>query len=207
MNEFDVKAAEWDKNPMHWDRSEAIANEIKKLIPLNNKMKALEYGAGTGITSFLLKDHLREIILMDNSTEMVRIMNEKIEASKVKNMTALNFDLEHNDYRSSKFDIIFTQMVLHHVMNIDAILGRFQTLLNPGGYLAIADLFSEDGSFHGEGFEGHNGFDVEDLSGKLDKHNFKKINHKECFVINRKISDSVTRNYPVFIMTGFKPAS
>jgi len=207
MNEFDVKAAEWDKNPMHWDRSEAIANEIKKLIPLNKNMKALEYGAGTGITSFLLKDHLKEIILMDNSTEMVRIMNEKIEASKVKNMTALNFDLEHNDYKNSKFDIIFTQMVLHHVMNIDAILKRFETLLNPGGYLAIADLFSEDGSFHGEGFEGHNGFDVEDLSKKLNKYNFKKINHKECFLINRKISDNVTRNYPVFIMTGLKPAN
>jgi hypothetical protein len=29
MNEFDIKAAEWDKNPMHWDQSEAIANEIK----------------------------------------------------------------------------------------------------------------------------------------------------------------------------------
>jgi hypothetical protein len=28
MNEFDVKAAEWDNNPMHWARSEAIANEI-----------------------------------------------------------------------------------------------------------------------------------------------------------------------------------
>ena len=63
MNEFDAKAAEWDKNPMHWDRSEAIANEIIKLIPLKKKMTALEYGAGTGITSFLLKDYLKEITL------------------------------------------------------------------------------------------------------------------------------------------------
>jgi 16S rRNA A1518/A1519 N6-dimethyltransferase RsmA/KsgA/DIM1 with predicted DNA glycosylase/AP lyase activity len=49
MNEFDIKAAEWDNNPMHWERSEAIVNEIIKLIPLSNKMTALEYGAGTGI--------------------------------------------------------------------------------------------------------------------------------------------------------------
>ena len=73
MNEFDIKAAEWDKNPMHWDRSEAISNQIKKLIPLSKQMTALEYGAGTGITSFLLKDHLKEITLMDNSSEMVRL--------------------------------------------------------------------------------------------------------------------------------------
>ena len=54
MNEFDIKAAEWDKNQMHWDRSEAIAKEIIKLIPLKKEMTALEYGAGTGYKTFLL---------------------------------------------------------------------------------------------------------------------------------------------------------
>ncbi|MBE3085307.1 MAG: hypothetical protein IMZ64_03700 [Bacteroidetes bacterium] len=86
MNEFDIKAAEWDKNPMHWDRSYAIAKEIIKLIPLKKEMTALEYGAGTGVTSFMLKDYLKKITLMDNSSEMVRIMNEKIETTKVKNL-------------------------------------------------------------------------------------------------------------------------
>jgi tRNA (cmo5U34)-methyltransferase len=205
MNEFDIKAAEWDKNPMHWDRSEAIANEIKELVPLRKDMKALEYGAGTGITSFLLKDHLKEIILMDNSTEMVKIMNGKIKASKVKNMAALNFDLEHNDYLNGRFDLIFTQMVLHHVINTDSILERFRDLLNPGGYLVIADLYPEDGSFHGAGFNGHFGFEMKDLSNKLLKNNFEKIFHKECFVINRKNPDGETKNYPVFLMIGIKP--
>ncbi len=37
MNEFDIKAAEWDKNPMHWERSEAIVEEIRKTIPLNRQ--------------------------------------------------------------------------------------------------------------------------------------------------------------------------
>jgi len=27
MNEFDLKAAGWDQNPIVWDRAEAIANE------------------------------------------------------------------------------------------------------------------------------------------------------------------------------------
>jgi hypothetical protein len=41
-------------------------------------MTALKYGAGTGITSFLFKDHFKEFTMMDNSPEIVRIMNEKI---------------------------------------------------------------------------------------------------------------------------------
>jgi len=67
MNEFDIKAAEWDNNPIHWDRSRAIVEDMIKRIPLNKEMTALEYGAGTGIASFLLKDYLKEITLMDNS--------------------------------------------------------------------------------------------------------------------------------------------
>jgi ubiquinone/menaquinone biosynthesis C-methylase UbiE len=203
-NEFDNKAAEWDKNPMHRDRSEAIANEIKTLIPLNKDMKALEYGAGTGITSFLLKDNLKEITLMDNSTEMVKVMNEKIRATNVKNMKALNFDLEHEDFNAGTFDLIFTQMVLHHVTDTETIVRRFSKLLNPGAYLAIADLYEEDGSFHGDGFTGHNGFKIDKLSQILEKYNFSDISDKTCFVIERKISDSETRKFPVFLIVAKK---
>ena len=200
MNEFDLKAAGWDANPMHWDRSRAIADEISNLIPLSKDWTALEYGAGTGISSFLLKDKLKEITLMDNSAEMVRVMNEKIQSSKVKNLKALNFDLEHNDYNGGKFDLIFTQMVLHHVTDVESILERFSKLLNPGGYLAIADLFEEDGSFHGEGFNGHMGFNIENLSSLLLKNQFSNISHKTCFVIDRKISEGITKKFDVFLL-------
>lgn len=204
MNEFDIKAAGWDDNPMHWDRSEAIANEIKRLIPLNNKMTALEYGAGTGISSFLLKDSLKEIKLMDNSLEMVKIMNRKIETTKVKNMKALNFDLEHSDYKAGKFDLIFTQMVLHHVADTHSIINKFSKLLNPGGYLAIADLYEEDGSFHGEGFTGHKGFNLETLSSIFRECKFRNISHETCFVIDRKTSETESKKFEVFLLIGNK---
>ncbi len=204
MNEFDIKAAGWDKNPMHWDRSEVIANEIKKIIPLSKNMKALEYGAGTGITSFLLKDYLKDIVLMDNSTEMVKIMSQKIEDAKVKNMAALNFDLEHNDYEDGKFDLIFTQMVLHHVNDTEAIITRFAKLLNTGGYIAIADLYTEDGSFHGEGFTGRRGFDPEKLAILLQKNRISGTSHFKCYTIQRQISETESVPFGVFLLTGKK---
>ena len=200
MNEFDIKAAGWDQNPMHWDRSEAISNQIKKLIPLSKQMTALEYGAGTGITSFLLKDYLKEITLMDNSSEMVKVINEKIKTTKVRNLRTLNFDLESMDYKLAKFDLIFTQMVLHHVTDIGNIINKFYNLLNPGGHLAIADLYPEDGSFHGEGFTGHRGFDPTELSGLLLNQGFQNISHRKCYVISKKISDVETQQFDVFLL-------
>jgi tRNA (cmo5U34)-methyltransferase len=200
MNEFDIKANEWDYNPMHWDRSVAIAKEIIKLIPLKKDMVALEYGAGTGILSFLLKDSLGEITMMDNSTEMVRIMAEKIKTKETKNLKALNFDLEHAEFNDGKFDLIFTQMVLHHVTDIDTIINKFSKLLTPGGYLAIADLYIEDGSFHGEGFKGHNGFDIKLLSDQIMNPGYEIFSLKKCFVINKKISDTITKQFDVFLL-------
>ena len=201
MNEFDTKAAGWDSNPMHWDRSRAIADEIRNLIPLSKEWFALEYGAGTGISSFLLKDHLKEITLMDNSPEMVRIMKEKIESSGVSNLKALHFDLEHNDYKAGKFDLIFTQMVLHHVTDVVSIIKRFNKLLNPGGYIAIADLYEEDGSFHDGTFNGHRGFDPEKLSLLLRETGFSGITVRKCYVIDRKISETENKQFDVFLLT------
>jgi len=145
MNEFDTKAAAWDSNSMHHDRSAAIVDKLLNQIPFDRSMTALEYGAGTGLASFLLKDHLKEITMMDSSPEMVRIMKEKVETTGSNNLKALLFDLEKVDLDESEFDLVFTQMVLHHVSDIKNIIRKFCNILKPGGFLAIADLYPEDG--------------------------------------------------------------
>lgn len=203
MSEFDSRAGSWDDNPVHWKRSEAIAKSILKIIPVHSKMNALEYGAGTGILSFLLANDFSEITMMDNSAEMVRMMNEKLVISKISNLKALLFDLEHSDYAAGKFDCIFTQMVLHHVSDVSLLLGKFNQLLNPGGYLAIADLYAEDGSFHGPGFEGHNGFDVVELQKEVEKTGLKHITTEQCFTVKKSI-DGEIREFPVFLMVAQK---
>lgn len=201
MSSFDIKAADWDKNPMYLERSKAVADALVISIPIRKDMTAIEYGAGTGTTSFLLQDSLREITLMDNSTGMLEVTNEKIRAAKVENLKALKFDLEHNDYTGARVDLIFSQMVLHHISDIGNIIRKFHGMLNPGGFLAIADLYSEDGSFHGEGFTGHNGFNPDELSHIIAEQGFKNISHRECFIMNKVIAQGMTKQFRVFLLT------
>jgi hypothetical protein len=96
-------------------------------------------------------------------------------------------------------------MVLHHITDIKKIIKKFYNLLSPGGYLAIADLYSEDGSFHGEGFTGHKGFDLEILSNQIKESGFENISHRKCFVINKKISDAETKQFDVFLLIAQHP--
>ncbi|HEX2967489.1 MAG TPA: class I SAM-dependent methyltransferase [Bacteroidales bacterium] len=201
MSEFDLKAKAWDSNPMHVARSAAVAEHIMKLIPVNRNMKALEFGAGTGMTSMHLSDKLQHITMMDNSQGMVDIMEEKIRNGKIVNLSAVRFDLEKEDYKDGKFDLIFTQMVLHHVSDTGRIIKKFADLLNKGGYIAIADVYSEDGSFHGTGFNGHKGFDPEDLSKLLNRNGFYNTTHMPCFTIEKAIEDGTMKKFDVFILT------
>lgn len=201
MNEFDIKAAGWDSNLMHHERSKAVADGIMNAIPLNKQMTALEYGAGTGLTGFLLKDHLKEIIMADSSTEMIRIMSEKIKTSGTTTLKTLFPDLEKTDFKGSRPDLIFSQMVLHHVIDTGNIIRKFHNILNPGGYLAIADLCPEDGSFHGEGFTGHKGLNPDALVEEISRHGFKNISHRKCFVVSKKINESEMKHSDLFLNT------
>lgn len=199
MSEFDSRARTWDDNKMHIDRSAAIAAGIEKRIPLRPSMKVLEYGAGTGILSFLLKDKFAEITLMDNSQEMINVCREKCEFHQTKHIFPLFFDLEHQEF-DKNFDLVYTQMVMHHVDDIAAMIRKFYHLLNAGGYLAIADLFPEDGSFHGPGAKVHLGFDPEALTKTLNDAGFRNVGYETIFVINRPTGES----FPVFLMTAQK---
>jgi 2-polyprenyl-3-methyl-5-hydroxy-6-metoxy-1,4-benzoquinol methylase len=203
MNEFDARARDWDSNPIHWERSEAIAKAILKQIPISPWMKALEYGAGTGILSFLLAENFAEITLMDNSREMVQVMHEKVANTQLNHLKPQVFDLEQSDYTTQTFDCIFTQMVLHHVSEPTLLLTKFYRMLNPGGYLAIADLYPEDGSFHGNDFNGHKGFDPSALQTQLEETGFINVLTQPCYAIQKTIDDTV-REFPIFLMVGSK---
>jgi ubiquinone/menaquinone biosynthesis C-methylase UbiE len=203
MSKFDARARDWDKNQRYIDRSNAVAKAMLQTIPFKKSMKALEYGSGTALLSFALKDKFEEIVLMDNSQEMTTVTAEKIAEQNILNMKPLFFDLEHQDY-TDRFDIIYNQMVMHHVNDVDIILSKFYSLLNPGGYLAIADLYAEDGSFHGEGFIGHLGFDLEILSGKLKSIGFDNIKHQQCYSIQKTNEEGKVSEYPIFLLTATK---
>ena len=141
MNEFDQKAQEWDKNKMHLERTMAVAGQLSKLIPDKPGIKALEFGAGTGLLSFYLKDRFSEITLMDSSLEMLKMAEQKMEADDHSKFKTLFLNLEIEEYRGDPFDIIYSQMVLHHIRDINAIFRKFYHLLTLGGILAIADLY------------------------------------------------------------------
>lgn len=197
---FDAKARQWDDNPVFRERGLKIAQAVRQSVPLNKQMSALDYGCGTGLLSFPLKDELGAILMADSSAGMLDVVAEKIAAQGVTNMTPLKLDLLADPAPARKFDLIVTSMTLHHVPDTGHILSVFHDLLNPGGYLCIADLDQEDGSFHGIEVDVHYGFDRDDLGRRAEQAGFADVQFQTVFSIAKE-RESSTRDYPVFLMT------
>lgn len=197
---FDSKARQWDENPLFQERGLKIAEAIRKAVPLHPNMSALDYGCGTGLLSFPLKEELGAILLADSSGGMLDVVNEKITAQSVTNMTTLKLDLLVDPPPAQHFDLIYTSMTLHHVPDTDHILRIFHGLLKPGGCLCIVDLDKEDGSFHGPQIDVHHGFDRADLSRRATQAGFAKLHFQTVFSIAKE-HETGTRDYPVFLMT------
>jgi 2-polyprenyl-3-methyl-5-hydroxy-6-metoxy-1,4-benzoquinol methylase len=197
---FDSKARQWDDNPVFQERGLKIAEAIRKAVPLRRDMSALDYGCGTGLLSFPLRNALGTILLADSSGGMLEVVNEKIAAQGVPNMTTLQLDLLADSPPAQRFDLIVTAMTLHHVPDTDHILRVFHDLLNPGGHLCIADLDQEDGSFHGPEVDVHHGFDRADLSRRAAQAGFDDVQFQTVFSIAKE-RETGTQDYPVFLMT------
>lgn len=197
---FDAQALKWDENPAFRERGKILAQAIRQAVALDSHMSALDYGCGTGLLSFPLKDELGAIMLADSSTGMLDVASKKIAEQGVRNMTPVQLDLLVDSLPAQRFDLIYTSMTLHHVPDTDHILRIFHDLLKPGGSLCIADLDKEDGSFHGPEVDVHHGFDRTDLSLRAEKAGFGDIRFQTVFSIAKE-HETGTQDYPVFLMT------
>lgn len=196
-DEFDAKAAGWDEEPGHAERAKVVAGALARHLPLDGDTSLLEYGAGTGLVTERLVDRVGPITLADTSAGMREVMEQKAEAGRLGDrVRILDLDLNRDPPPDERFDVIVTVLTLHHVQPVEPVLDAFASLLEPSGHLAVVDLDEEDGSFHGDGFGGHHGFDRAELTEQLRSAGFVGVTVRDCHHIVR---DGV--EYPMFLAT------
>ena len=201
--DFDVKAKEWDNDPVKSETAPAVAAAIRNRVRLSPDLSALEYGCGTGLLSFSLYRELGSITLADSSVGMLAVLREKIAASGADHLRPVRLDLAIDPLPAERYDLIYTLMTLHHVSDVDRILRDFHALLRPDGVLCIADLDREDGSFHGAGFDGQRSFVWDALRFELPRAGFGEIQFDPRYMMRKPQGEGV-REYPVFLAVARK---
>ena len=208
LKRFDKEALEWDHDPEKVKRANMFANEIIDFIHPDKSMKAIDFGCGTGLLSYALRNNFKTITLIDNSPGMISVLEQKIEKNKLDNFSPVCVDPLIEEFKLKDFDVIYSSMTIHHIHDLHKIMQAFNTSLIMGGYVCIADLVSEDGTFHSEhsDFDGHKGFDKEGFSLLLEESGFQVVFYKIVFEIEKEVNGE-NKKYPLFLLIGKKKAN
>lgn len=194
---FDERAAHWD-DPEKIERARVVAAQIGRAVDLHTGLRVLEYGAGTALLSQALAPRVGPLTVTDPSTGMRAVLADKVASGALPPGTVVqDLDLSTGRVPAETYDLVISLLALHHIPDVRTVLRGFAALLEPGGRVALADLVSEDGSFHDSpDFDGHMGFDTDELSGWLREAGFAGIDvrHADDLVKNG-------RSFGIFLVT------
>jgi len=198
IDHFKNKSKSWDMSSMRVQNAKSIAELIVKNIKFSPDMEVMDLGAGTGLLSYFIAPYVAKIVAVDNSPSMLDEFKAK----------ALEFDSETEVLEADistqeidrKFDGIISSMTIHHVEDTKALFSKLYTMLNKNGFIAIADLDTEDGSFHSDNAGVfHHGFDRKTVEGIAKEVGFKNIKFDLASTINKPQA-----TFTVFLMTAEK---
>jgi len=140
--------------------------------------------------------NVSSIVAIDNSPSMNSVLSKKQLPCK---LTIKEIDITKEPINDN-FDAIISSMTIHHVKEVDKLFTIFYKMLKPNGYIALADLDIEDGSFHtiDTGVE-HFGFDREQFKTWAKEAGFKDIKIQDASIVKKPYGE-----YGVFLLTARK---
>ncbi|MFA6498702.1 MAG: class I SAM-dependent methyltransferase [Desulfurivibrionaceae bacterium] len=201
VKRFDDAAANWEEEPQRVALARRVAEAIQQAIPLADTMQVLEYGCGTGLVSRALSPHVAKIMAVDTSPQMLEVLRRKAREEGIGNIETLVHDLTQHPLQDTDFDLVMSSMTLHHIPDVEALLRQFFATLKPEGYLAVADLVTEDGSFHEDNSGvAHHGINPATVRAILAKNGGQDIAVQEIHAIEKPQENGGTlRRYPIFL--------
>ena len=116
----------------HWwykGRREIISSIISKFVFKNNKLKILDFGAGSGANTIALS-HYGEVYVYEKNENALQLLKKRFE--KIPDIFVLD-EINENIF----FDLIIASDVIEHIENDDEIIKFFSRVLKNDGNILI----------------------------------------------------------------------
>lgn len=199
---FDAKAATWDEEPRRRAMAMDVVTAIAQQIPLLPGQRLLDVGCGTGLIGLPLAAITDSVIGVDLSVGMVAKFTAKAHTAQLAGVRAEVRNLIESPLPPASIDVAVSAMAFHHIDHTDQMLRSIAGCLAPGGWLAIADLETEDGSFHDDTVP-HLGFDPAAFLEGMRSAGLTPVSQQRVHVMHKPPGG---RAYPVFLAVARKPA-
>ena len=195
VDHFAGRADSYDQNPCRVDNVANIAHAILRGVHIDRASHLLDLGSGTGLLLERIAPHAGRITALDASGAMNAQLRAKLPG------LGCPVDLVEADVETAPlpgvYDGVISSMTLHHIRDVEALLRKLRAGLKDGGFIAIADLDREDGSFHEEDTGVfHHGFDRGELARWAGAAGFREVQVAAASVVQKPQGD-----FPVFLLT------
>ena len=192
---FKHKAESYEQDNHRVENVATIASSILSRIDFKPDMDIMDFGSGTGLLLEQIAPFVRSITAVDISKSMNQQLNKK-RTSLDCELEIIEMDLTKSNL-DRKFDGIISSMTLHHVDDLKSMFDKLHSMLMPGGFIALADLETEDGSFHTEDTGVyHFGFSRKELMDLATGAGFSQVEVNPASTVHKPYGD-----YPVLLLT------
>jgi SAM-dependent methyltransferase len=121
-------------------RANSLAAQLERLLgPLTGEERALDSGCGAGALAFALAPHVREVIGVDASPELV----EAGRRQSPPNVTLTVGDATALPFGYGEFDLAGCLRVLHHVRRPELVISELARVTVPGGTILVVDQLGD----------------------------------------------------------------
>jgi len=195
---FDGQASGWDQASDRVRNVDNIAREMQRRIRFDASMEIMDFGSGTGLLLERIAPLVAKIVAVDTSPAMNEQLGRK-RATLDCELEILDTDLVASDLDRT-VDGIISSMTLHHIEDIPALFRRFHGLLRAGGFIALADLDVEDGTFHdGDAGVFHQGFERDAMLTNASAAGFSRPE-----IVTASVVRKPHREFPIFLLTAVR---
>jgi SAM-dependent methyltransferase len=122
------------------ERAGELAARVERLLaPLSGDERALDAGCGTGALAYALAAHVRDVVGVDSSPELLAAARERAPS----NCTFVEGDVTALPFGWGEFDLVGCLRVLHHVRRPELVVAELARVMRRGARLLLADQLGD----------------------------------------------------------------
>jgi ubiquinone/menaquinone biosynthesis C-methylase UbiE len=135
---FGARADLYTTSASHTDRQ--VLSRLVEIADPKPDWRVLDIGTGTGHTALAFAPHVREVVGLDLTEEMLREARKLAKERSVDNVTFHAADVHAlpREFEGT-FDLVTCRRAAHHFRDIDRATAEMARMLRPGGLLLIDD--------------------------------------------------------------------
>lgn len=114
---------------------------IKEIVSSARKKRGLDIATGAGHTAFTISPHLKEVVALDLTPQMIQIASEEAQRRNLTNIHFILGDVDQIPYPDASFDLVTCRIAAHHFVDIKKAISEVYRVLQPEGLFLLIDNY------------------------------------------------------------------